>query len=102
MTAENLCGAHRAPLQKFRLRAGWRFQPELAIGVRGRDAALSRAFDVTFHDQIRLVHFFDRPGLFAVRGVPRVRAAISAAPAESISTPSNRALRRMIFCISSA
>src|SRR5437870_1006100 len=40
------------------LRAGGRLEPELAIRIRRRDATLCRAFDVTFHDQIWLVHFF--------------------------------------------
>jgi len=36
------------------------------------------------------------------RGVPRARVAISVAPFASISTPNKPALRKIIFCISSA
>ena len=65
---------HRNALQKLRLRAGGRwFKAELAIGVRGSDAALRRAFNVTFHDEIWLIHFFDRAGLLADRNCQRVQ-----------------------------
>jgi len=37
-----------------------------------------------------------------MRGVPRLREAISSAPASSISRPIKPALRRTIFCNSSA
>ena len=48
----------------FRLRAARRLQPQFAIRIRHRDAALRRALDVTFHDQIRFVHFLERARFF--------------------------------------
>src|SRR5215203_6080194 len=51
--------------QQLRLHAARQFQPKLAIGICGSHPTLSRAFNVTLHDQIGLVHFFDGAGLFA-------------------------------------
>src|SRR3954464_9837937 len=51
--AENLA-AQKSALQKLCLHAARHFQSELAIGVCGGNASLRRAFDVAFHDQIRL------------------------------------------------
>ena len=83
MTAEHLCvlpfsALTERRLQQFCLRAGRRFQSEFAIGIRGRDPALRRAFDVAFHDQIRLVHFFERAGFFADGDRERIQADRSA------------------------
>ena len=62
-------------LQKLILLApGRRLQSELAIRVRRRDAALRRAFDVAFHDQVRLVHFLERARFFADRDGERIQA----------------------------
>src|SRR5215831_15289830 len=49
------------------LRAGRRFNPELAIGVCGGDAPLRRPFYVAFHDQIGLVDFLNCAGFFSHR-----------------------------------
>ena len=74
-----LAGASESnALQQFRLRAGRRFESELAISVCSGDPALRRAFDVTFHDQVRLVHFFDRAGFFAYRDCERIQTDGSA------------------------
>src|SRR5215211_815702 len=56
-----------APAKQFCLRTGGHFQSELAIGVCGGNAALRRAFDVAFHDQIGLIDFLECAGFFADR-----------------------------------
>jgi hypothetical protein len=71
--ASKAFGVQRNALQKLRLRAGGRLESELAIGIGRGDAALRRAFDVTFHDEIWLVHFFDFPGFFAYCDCQRVQ-----------------------------
>src|SRR5262249_42898181 len=71
-------GVYRAPLQELRLRTGRRFESELAISIGCGDPALRRAFDVAFHDQIRLVHFFNRAGFFAYRDCERTQTNRSA------------------------
>src|SRR5439155_17834599 len=61
------------PLQKLCLRTGRRFEPELAIRVRRRNATLRGALDVPFHDQIRLIHFLEGAGFFADRDRERIQ-----------------------------
>src|SRR5438552_18884159 len=61
-------------LEKLALRAGRRFQPKLPIRIRGCDAALRGPLDVTFHDQIRLVHFLERARFFPDRDGERIQS----------------------------
>src|SRR5947207_463953 len=51
--------------EQLALRAGGRFEAELAVGVCSGDAALRCALDIAFHNQIRLVYFLNRAGFFA-------------------------------------
>src|SRR5438270_12969526 len=66
-------------LEELALGAGWRFQPELAIGIWGGDTALRRPFNIAFHDQIRLVYFLERARFFPDRDGKRTQSNRTAA-----------------------
>src|SRR6185369_4981543 len=51
-----------------------RLQPEFSVAQLRGDAALRRALEVAFHDQIRLVHFLERIRLLAHRDRQRAHA----------------------------
>ena len=63
----------QSPLQQLGLHPCRLFQSELAIRVWGGDATLRSPFDVALHDQVRLVHFFERPSFFANRDCERIQ-----------------------------
>src|SRR5688500_11374414 len=52
-------------LKQSRLSAFGRLEPELLVAEFGGDAALRGALQVTLHDQVRLVDFFQSVRLFA-------------------------------------
>src|SRR6185369_2792486 len=51
-----------------------RLQPEFSVAQLRRDAALGRALEVAFHDQIRLIDFLERVRLLAHRDGQRTYA----------------------------
>src|ERR1041385_9131997 len=72
-------GRNRSSLTKqFVLSTDRNFEAELPVRIRHRDAALRRALDVAFHDQIRLVHFLERACFFAHRDRQRIQSNRSA------------------------
>src|SRR3954471_4294945 len=53
--------------KQLRLRSNRWLQSELPIRIRQRDATLRCPLNVAFHDQVGLVHFFERAGFFTDR-----------------------------------
>src|SRR5215475_13650491 len=57
-----------APFKQIGLRRGSRrFEAELAIGARESGTSLRCPFDVSLHDQVRFVYFFERSGILTDR-----------------------------------
>src|SRR5207244_829668 len=53
-------------VEQFVLRSAYgRLEPELPIGVWQRHSSLRGPFDVTFHNQVRLIYFFERSRFLA-------------------------------------
>jgi hypothetical protein len=65
--------------QQGGLLAAERLEPDRAVTFRGQHATLRRALQVTFLDQERLVHFFERLRLLAHRDRNRAHADRAAA-----------------------
>ena len=55
------------------MRASRRLQSQLTIRIWHRDAPLRCALDVTFHDQVRFVYFFERARFFPDRDCERIQ-----------------------------